>query len=417
MLAWIKIATRNLRRNSRRSIFTIAAIGLGFAAVNAFGGFTEYIFIGLEDSHIYAQGNGHLMIFKQGFLTEGKLDPAHYLLNESEVKAIREVLRGFPNVELVSPQLQISGLLSNGEVSTIFRAFGVVPSDVRAIQRHGKSRISKVTLFLGKPLEDNLLYNIGISSGLAQQLKLQLGSPAIALAPTVNGQMNALDVEVVQLIDAATGLTNDVLMVVPLKFAQSLYDTTGVDRLAVLLSSGGNVETVKAALSRAFKNQHLDVDVKTWKELDPFYTKTQQMFNVIFFFLFVIVLVIVVMSVVNTMGMAIVERTREIGTLRALGTKRRGIVTLFALESALLGGFGSILGMVLAFGAWFAVNFVLKPTWIPPTIGKPVPLELYLVPQYIAFSSLFLILLSVGAAILPARKAARQEIVDALGHV
>ena len=81
MLVWLRIAARNLFINARRSLFTILAIGLGYAAVNVFGGFTEYMFTGLEDSHIYAQGNGHLTIFKKGFLDHGKLNPVAYLLS------------------------------------------------------------------------------------------------------------------------------------------------------------------------------------------------------------------------------------------------------------------------------------------------------------------------------------------------
>ena len=79
MMTCIKLAIRNLFRNGRRSLFTIVAIGLGFLAVNALGGFTAYIFTSLQDSYIYAEANGHLTIFKDGFLSKGKLDPTRYL--------------------------------------------------------------------------------------------------------------------------------------------------------------------------------------------------------------------------------------------------------------------------------------------------------------------------------------------------
>ncbi|MBI4528176.1 MAG: ABC transporter permease [Deltaproteobacteria bacterium] len=417
MLTWIKMAGRNLFRNGRRSIFTILAIGLGFAAVNLFGGFTQYILTSVEEGHIYTRGNGHLMISKRGFRTEGKLNPADYLLSELEVKTIRESLRGFLEVRLVTPQLHISGLLSNGEVSTIFVAIGRVPSDVRKIQSHARGLMATVNLFSGKPLDNDSPNNIGLSSGLAKQLNLKIGSGAIALAPTVNGQMNALDVDVVQLFYPAVESANDMLMVAPIKLVQLLYDTSSVDGLAVLLDDGEKVDAIRAALAAVFKDRKLDVEVATWRELNPLYTRTKEMFDVIFLFIFIIVLVIVVMSVVNTMSMAIVERTREIGTLRALGAKRGGILSLFALESTLLGGIGSVLGMGLTVGARLMINVVIKPTWIPPVIGERVPLEVYLVPEHIIYSSLFLILLSLAAALLSARRAANQEIVDALGHV
>ena len=127
-------------------------------------------------------------------------------------------------------------------------------------------------------------------------------------------------------------------------------------------------------------------------------------------------LIIVVMSTVNTMGMAVLERTREIGTLRALGLKRRGVSFLFAIEGSLLGLIGSILGVMLNVGVWAVIRAV-EPTYIPPGVSTPVPLIVNLVPQTMAGLMIFLIFLSLTAAILPARRAARQNVVDALGHV
>ena len=86
---WVKIGVRNLFKNKRRSFFTMGAIALGFAAVNIFGGFTAYMFRGLEDSFIYAQANGHLALFKKGFLTEGALNPEKYLFTESDLATVQ----------------------------------------------------------------------------------------------------------------------------------------------------------------------------------------------------------------------------------------------------------------------------------------------------------------------------------------
>ena len=220
MITWIKLAIRNLFRNRRRSLFTILAIGLGFAAVNTLGGFTEYIFINLRDSYIYVQGNGHLTFFKKGFLQDGKLNPTQYLLDETEARIIKETLHRHPEVLVVTSQLHISGLLSNGKVSTIFLAAGRVPSDVRTINRHARGMVASIQPFTGKPLEDDVIYGVGLSRGLAEQFKFGLGSNPVALASTVSGQVNALDAQVFQLFEAPAEALEDKLMLVPLKFAQ-----------------------------------------------------------------------------------------------------------------------------------------------------------------------------------------------------
>ena len=129
-----------------------------------------------------------------------------------------------------------------------------------------------------------------------------------------------------------------------------------------------------------------------------------------------IVFVIAVTSVINTLSMSVLERTREIGTLRALGLKRRGIVKLFALEGALLGVLGSIFGVILMSLVWIGMTLA-KPQWIPPSSVREIPLEIYLVPVYIILSIIFLVTLAAVVAMLPARKAAHKGIVDALGHV
>lgn len=416
MLTWIKLAIRNLFRNGRRSLFTVVAIGLGFLAVNALGGFTAYIFASLKDSYIYAEGNGHLTIFKTGFLDKGKLDPVRYLLSEQEIAAVRQILSRHPEVLIATPQLQISGLLSNGQVSTIFVASGRVPSDIEAISRHATRMIGKIKLYDGKPLSDTALYGIGVSRGLAKQLNLGLGSGAVAMAPTISGQINALDANLLQFIDAPIEALEDKLAAVPLKFAQNLYDTTSVDRLTVLLINDEQTAATKRLLAAELTAAGLNVEVKTWNELSPFYTKVKKMFNVIFFITFQIVFLIVVMSVVNTVGMAVMERTREIGTLRALGVKQRGIIALFSLESTVLGAFGSLLGIGLTLLVIYLVR-LLHPTWIPPQITREVPLQIYLVSEYWLYSVLLLLLLSLLSAILPARKAAGLEITHALGYV
>jgi putative ABC transport system permease protein len=415
MFTWIKMAARNLARHGRRSGFTVLAIGLGFAAVNVFYGFTDYIFTGLQDGYIYTQGNGHLSVFKRGFLTQGKVDPTRYLLTADERERIRAVAASMPDIALTTPQLDISGLLSNGEISTIFVATGRVPSAIQAIRKQAPGMFGKVQLFKGKPLTDEVASGVGLSSGLAKLLGLGLESEAVAMAPTVNGQINALDLQVYQTFESPLEAMNDKLMLVPLAFAQSLYDTESIDRVNILLRDTGRTDTVRIELEKVLFGAGLAVEIQTWEQLSPLYTKVKDMFDVIFLFLFMIVFVIVVMSVINTIGMSVMERTREIGTLRAIGMQRGGIVRLYAIESLLLGLAGSFLGLVFTGLTWLSV-IIAKPTWVPPQITRRVPLEVHLVPETMLLSLGFMLMLALAAAIPPATRAARMNIVNSLAH-
>jgi putative ABC transport system permease protein len=287
---------------------------------------------------------------------------------------------------------------------------------MQEIRSHGSGMIAKIPLYDGNPLRDDLPYGIGVSSGLARKLGVGIASDVIAMGPTIDGQVNALDAKILQLFESPAAPLNDKLMIVPLGFAQSLYNTDGADRLIVLLKNTRESIAMKKKINRSFESAGLDLEARTWEEVAPFYTKVKNMFNVIFLFLFVIVFVIVVMSVINTMSMSVMERIQEIGTIRALGIRRYGIVRLFAMESALLGLFGCILGAGLTLVGWLSVK-AAGPTWIPPHITKRVPIEVHLIPENMLFTTLFLVALSLIAAVWPARRAARMNIVDALGHV
>lgn len=412
---WTRIGFRNLVKNRRRSLFTMTAIAFGFAAVNLFGGFTHYVYTGLENGYVYAQANGHLSIFLKGFLEQGTFDPESFLISRDKADRIVAICRDDRRIRLVTPQLNISGLVSNGNISTIMIAEGRVHSEVRQIQQMAGGFIREMKLYDGAPLGDGAGDGVGMARGLASKLKLQIGGDAIVVANSMEGFMNALDARVIQTFGAPWDLLENMMMTMPLAFAQELYATTSVDRLNILLNDGQDARAVQAALRQELKAAGLEMDVLVWDELHPSYPRTRSMFNVIFFISFLTVMVIVVMSVVNTVSTAVLERTREIGTLRALGLKRHGVVGMFVIESSLLAAIGSLVGGVLTIIVWYAVG-VARPTWVPPHIPKRIPLEIHLVPEYLGVTFLCLVLLAAIAAAIPARRAAKMPIIDALGH-
>jgi len=412
MLNWMKLAIRNILRNKRRSLVTLAAIGVGFAAVSLFRGYTDNTYYGLRESAVRGEGLGHLSIYKAGWLEKGKLDPQRYMLSMEETRQIIKIVEEEKEVILATPQIQVTGLVSNGKISTIFMAQGVIPKDDKTI----KGTWNAFRSIKGESLDDKKDYGVEVAQDLAGYLNLEPGKDGVVMATTLDGQMNAMDIQTVGIYDSGSDATNDKFMRFNYAFAQALYGTDKAEKIVVLLDDWQKTESMRTVLSARLAQAGLACRIKTWKELSLFYAKVRGMFDMIFLFLFSIVLIIVVMSTVNTMGMAVLERTREIGTLRALGLKRRGVSLLFALEGGLLGFLGSLLGMVLHIGVWALIR-ILAPTYTPPGVSTPVPLVVNLVPQSLMTLMICLILLSLTAAILPAARAARQNVVDALGHV
>jgi putative ABC transport system permease protein len=234
------------------------------------------------------------------------------------------------------------------------------------------------------------------------------------MAPSISGQMNAVDAQVFQIVDVASEALNNRYVFMPLELAQSLYDTTGVSCVRLLLHEDDDTDAVVANLRAQLSTE--DWEVIPWYDVSRLYLRTKRMFDIIFGLVFVIIATIVIMSVLNTIGMAVVERTKEIGTLRAIGLKRPGVVLLFGIESAFLGIIGALTGLIITVGFALFIHW-LQPTWEPPVTAREIVWEIRILPKYLLMTLLLLVFFTSLAAIAPARRASKQSIVDSLGHV
>ena len=138
----------------------------------------------------------------------------------------------------------------------------------------------------------------------------------------------------------------------------------------------------------------------------------------IFDFVFVLIAAIVLFVVTNTMSTSVVERTVEIGTLRAMGDRRSDIQTLFVCEGLLLGVLGTVAGVVVALLLSFGVNHS-GLTWTPPARVDSIALTVRVWGQWMQIGLTFAILAVVAtlSSWWPARRASRLSIVDALRHI
>ncbi|MCB1230376.1 MAG: ABC transporter permease [Verrucomicrobiae bacterium] len=414
-MSWLSLAFRNLLRNARRSITTIAAVALGYAAVNVLGGFATYMFVSIREAYIYDQTNGHVQVWKEGARSYGGSDPGAYLLSEKDFEEIKAFADKDDRVVLAAGMLEVKGNLDHDGVPAFFLSRAMKPSEQEAFYEAATAlRARNNSRYEGKPITDDAPFAIGITDGMAENLKLAVGDSVILMAPTVQGQMNALDAEIYQIFDMPAEALNGRLIYMSLEMAHNLYDTGGVTSVRLLLKKGADTDAVVASLKKQFPDQ--DWEILPWYEVSDLYNRTKKMFDIIFGLVFAIIITIVTMSVVNTIGMAVVERTKEIGTLRAIGLKRPGVVRLFGIESALLGLIGTTLGLLMTVGFSLVVEAV-KPLWNPPLTTRAVIWQIKLVPEYLVLSFALLVLFTFLAAIMPARRAAWRGIVDSLGHV
>ncbi len=414
-MTWISLALRNLLRNSRRSITTIAAVALGYSAVNILAGFSAYMFTSIEDANIFEQINGHVQVWKKGARDHGGADPGKYLISAEEFAAIKEFAAKDDRILLAAGLLEVKGNLDFDGATGFFVGQAMVPEEKDAIHSRSTAlRSADGSTYLGKPITRETPFGISITTGMAENLGLEIDSNVILMAPSINGQMNALDAQIYQIADVASESLNNRYIFMPLELAQGLYDTTGVSCVRLMLEVNEDTDAVAAALRERFPES--DWEIIPWYEVSKLYLRTKRMFDIIFGLVFAIITTIVTMSVLNTIGMAVVERTKEIGTLRAIGLKRPGVIRLFGMESALLGVIGAVTGLIITVGLSLIIDAV-KPTWEPPVTAREIVWEIRILPYYLLTTFLLLIIFTSLAAIAPARRAAKRSIVDSLGHV
>ena len=415
-----KLALRGLTRNRRRSLVTLMAIALGFAAIALFAGYTHNVFEGIAQQSIHGELLGHLTLSKRGMRLEGKLDPERYTLTASEVDQLSKLLMAEPHVKMVAPRLAFGGLISNGRASTIFIAEAIEPAAMERLQEGAFSTAGEESGMFDNqkkrldPAHDDV---VELSEGLVDILHLQENGLAAVLVNTLSGQANALDVTVGHKFNTGNAGSNDKFAYVTLALARNLLDAEGrADRLTILLDDVNQTEAVRQSLLPKLRAAGFDMEIMTWQELSDFYNQVRGMFDMIFGFIFMIVLTVVLMSVANSMGMTVVERTREIGTLRAIGLKRWGVVRLFTTESMLLTVIGCSVGLLITLAVRWGIN-VAGISYTPPSSASPVPLMVDLDVGRVVFTFVLMAVVGTLAAYLPARRAAKKPIIDALGHV
>ena len=400
---WFKFALQNTLRNRRRSAVTVSIAALGTAAILLAGGFALFTYESLAQAA--ARDTGHLVLgTPASFTTDEDVPLQHGLGN---VDALHQQLLADPAVRQVLPKVVFSGLISNGDKSTVMMATGVDPDNEFAV----KGPFLTVTAG-GVLTSDSTEPEVMLGEALARSLKATPGSSLTLLASTTEGAMNAMDVVVKGTFTTGVPEMDKRAVFTSVALAQRLLVTDRVSSLGVFLD---RMESTLPAQARVAA-LHPELTVQNWEQQAVFYQAVKGLYNRIFGALGIIIGVIVVFVVTNAMAMAIIERTREIGTLRALGTLPAQLLRTLGLEGMLLGGVGALVGAGLSLGV--SVLLYVVPVEMPPPPGRSVgyPLNIAIDPTLYLATLLAMVSLTMLASYAVARKTVHMPVVDALAH-
>lgn len=403
---FVKIALRNLSRNSRRTAFSLGVITLGVAIMYLVLGFTGESIDSTKET--LTSTSGAVQIADADLFNNTATDYDEYLIDPETRSQVEQMLAEDPRVVAATPQLGFSGLIGNQESSTLLIGTGVVPGN--PIQDY--SSVVEVGEPLSSSGEDD---SILITRQSAEDLGVDVGDVLNIATGTLSGSFGATSVTVSGLVQINAGGTSQDVGYVSLHSVQSLLGTDGVERILVKLRQIEQAEAFAQDFQRKLDEAGIPLDVRTWKELNPFYDSIRSFWNVFSGFTGVGVFVLVFFSVLEVLTMSFLERTREVGSIRAIGTHRAQVFRMFITEGVVIGLVGGVLGVAAGVGASALINGVAL-TWEPPGAVEPVPLQIKIALSVTVIPFLTAVVSTMLSALYPSWTNARRRIVEALSH-
>jgi ABC-type lipoprotein release transport system permease subunit len=401
MIQLFKMAFRDLGRNRRRSFFSSLALALGLALLLLMAAFINGEMSSAINATIRLQ-SGHLQVRSKTYdESKNSLKWEDLVENPDQVAA---QIASLAPVEVATPRLFASGIVSVGNETAGVRIFGIDPASAA----NDPYRAGMVS---GQFLTTDDRQGVLIGQALADKLGLNVGDQINLSVNTSNGGIAEQLFSVRGIYSTETNGFDSTTVFLPLAKAQTITQAENhASTIFILLKDAAQTDAVAAAL------QSSQYQVLTWTQMNELILQTEDMANSYMVIFYLIVLGVTATVIVNTLIMAVFERTREIGILSAIGMKSRRIMAMFLAESSLLAVGGILMGLVLGTlvvtyftkHGFYIGNMGITGILIGNTIYTKLTLKDTINLTLIAF------VVTLLAGLYPAVLAARMEPVEAL---
>lgn len=403
-----QLAWRNLVRQKRRTLLMGSVVAFGFAAFALAGGFIAQSFEGLKEGTI--RSIGHLQVVDRRAVKQSEDATLEFGLKDAG--RARAIAARDPDVEAVLPRIEFVGLATNGAKSVPYLGLGVDP------EPEARATLARELVVAGHYLSSAGGEDVVLGTGLASALGARTGDRITLMATTPDGSLNAVDAVVVGLVDVRIKELNDRYLAAGIGLVSRLVETSdSVSKLVIFLRKGADEKRAAERLERSLAAGGFPIAVRHWEDLAAFYGQVKLLYIGIFGFVGAVLVVIVILSAAIVMTMSVTERTREIGTLRAIGTRPGRILTMFLAEGAVLAVVGCVAGALVALVIRAILNasgIILPP---PPGATHGLPINVKFYPLAYAAGIAAMVGTMLVASWFPARRASRVTIVEALTHV
>ncbi len=402
----LRLAWRNLWRNSRRSFVLLTSIVVGVAAMDWMDGLIRGFVAQMLDNQLGAH-TAHVQIHAAGYNNDKVVQ--NFMTGPGEAIA---ALQNSPHVHRYSPRVATSGLLSSATNSSGVVIVGIQPEQEALVTTIHRC-ISE-----GRYLERGG-HEIVISRHMAKTLDVGLGDRVVAMASALDGTVGSEMFRVVGLYQSSSLSFDRSHVYVPMALAQEMLRVGGrIAEFAVTTNRIDSVEALKGDLASALGPNY---EVSSYRDLLPSLVSQVEIMSSMMLIVGILIGAALIFGITNTFLMAVYERIHEFGVLKSLGMKNRYVLTMIALEASLIGSIGCVTGTLLGGGtvllagevglnlarfseglAGWGTGAILYPLvdWLSITIG-----------------AVMILLICVLSALYPAWRAKSLEPVEAILYV
>ena len=396
-----QVATRFLREGRFQSLLIIVGVAAGVAVV----AYISALVTGLQRNTLNKTlgAQAHVVVSpldervtpawptSEGVRFSDTQARAQRLRTIANWPAVAEALARRPGIVAVSPMAAGAALARRGEATRAIALNGVqIDRYDRIVNLRDKVVAGRLQLGPGEAI---------VGSTLADDLGVQVGDRILIVT---NGRSETL--RLTALVDLGVKDLNRRVVLVPLRTAQSLLDLAGgATQIDLRLDDVWAAKSLAQALARELPNQ-----VESWQDTNAQLVSALNAQSVSTTLIRVVVMVVVVLGIASVLVVSVVQKQREIGILRAMGSTRGQILRVFLLQGAVVGAVGSVLGVVLAAGLLKGFSTFVKGADGQPLFVVSLPPEMALQVIGLAFVA------GILAAVAPARRAARMDPAQAI---
>ena len=401
----LSISWRNIWRNKVRSLVIIFSIALGIFAGVIAGAF----FKGMADQRVQKVIKTELsfiQVHNPGF--EQTSDFSNFISNAEEID---DSLLKIPNVTGVSRRMSIEAMAASAETASGVLILGVFPEDEKTVTNISTKLID------GKYFEGIARNPVVIGKKLAEKLNVKVRSKIIITVQDLENNITSGAFRVAGIYSTDNNMFDESNIFVRFSDIQKLttFPFNGAHEIAININDNNNLAGVLTAVKDLTGNK---LDVKSWKELSPemsYLTEAMDMYMYIFI---IIILMALLFGIINTMLMVVMERTKEIGMLMAIGMNKIKVFSMIVFESVLLSLTGGIVGIIIgALSAKFGETHPIDlSVWAQgyQQLGYDAFVYTSLDPEMLVNVTILVIITGIIAAIYPAYKALKNDPADAL---